>query len=91
MIVTVKKLKSFPARSYFAFCNVFYIWACPGHPYLYIESTDSIIRASARGHCVLLVIYHAWYMYMHTHTGYYFRGKEMNKVTLLKESFTDVI
>ena len=26
MIVTVKKLKSFPARSYFAFCNVLYIY-----------------------------------------------------------------
>ena len=30
----IKKLKSLPVLSYFTFCNVLYIWACPGHPYL---------------------------------------------------------
>ena len=25
------------------FCNVLHIWECPGHPYILIESTDSMI------------------------------------------------
>ena len=41
----IKKLKSLPVLSYFSFCNVLYIWVCPGHPYFsLIESTDSIIK-----------------------------------------------
>ena len=34
LAVSVKNLENFPALSYFVFCNVLYIWACPGHPYL---------------------------------------------------------
>ena len=30
----IKKLKSLPVLSYFTFCNVLYIWACPGRDFL---------------------------------------------------------
>ena len=42
MIVPVKMLKSYPARSYYAFCNALYYMGVSG-PSLHIEFTDSVI------------------------------------------------
>ena len=45
MIIKAWKRRSLSdlSRTVFHFCNVF-LWECPGHPYLYMESANSMIK-----------------------------------------------